>query len=217
MSGNLTEQELREAAAEAGISPEELRRELVRQAGGVPDTIPAGPGNTGVSVYKAEGNLALPPEQASETVRRTLERLAGSRGHRQGAGKVAIVDEERGVTYHIQSEPDGQGGALVSVDVDPSASAGTLALGAFLVGGLSLAIVAFGALFGFTMILAAGLGVGALGAAALFFNNTRLKRGQLEAQAIVAQALLEAEDAPVASGPVALPPVGRPELPSGTV
>ncbi|MCA9713635.1 MAG: hypothetical protein H6713_10365 [Myxococcales bacterium] len=217
MSGNLTEQELREAAAEAGISPEELRRELVRQAGGVPATVPSGPGNTGMSVYKAEGNLAMPPEQAAESVRRSLERIAGAHGHRQGANKVAIVDEARGVTYQIQAERDGQGGALVRVDVDPSAAAGTLALGGFLVGGLSLAIFVFGWLFSLTAIAGAGIALGVLGGAALYFNNTKAKRGQLEAQQLVAQALLEAEDAPAPSGPMALPPVGRPELPSGSV
>ncbi|MCA9690988.1 MAG: hypothetical protein R3A51_07070 [Nannocystaceae bacterium] len=213
MTGKLTEEELREAAAEAGISPEELRRALAGDQGNLPARVRT-PGDTGVSVYKAESNLLLPPEQATDAVRRSIERLVGTRGHRQGAGRADIVDDARGLTYRIHSEADGQGGALVRVDVDPSAGAGGMMLSALMFGGFELGILALAIVIGSTLMFGLGVGIGIVGALTLVNRSRRHKLGRKDGQAIVAQALLEAEEATPIEAPVAYPPVGR-ELPPG--
>ncbi|WP_434421121.1 hypothetical protein [Nannocystis pusilla] len=82
----LSEQELREAAAEAGISPEELRRALVERNG---------PQATGKALvrrsegaelaqYSAETRLDVPPEQALE--RRAARLRQAGRSHRPSPG-----------------------------------------------------------------------------------------------------------------------------------
>jgi len=208
MANDLTEEDLRAAAAEAGISPEELRRALAGDTGDLPAKVRT-PGDTGVSVYKAETSLQMPPEQALETVKRSIERLVGSRGHRQGAGRADIVDETRGVVYRLESRADGQGGALVRADIDPSSGSGGLALRGVAFGGLALAFFGLGVLLGSTAIIGLGIGIATLGVLTYVLSKRRLSLGTRDGQAIVAQALLEAEDAPAPSGPVALPPSGR--------
>jgi hypothetical protein len=202
---SLTEQELREAAAEAGISPEELRRALVER------NQPAGPGKALVrrmegpetTEYSAETRLELPPEQALDVVRRTLAKQVGHTGHRQGPGRADIVDDGAGVVYKLAATGDGQGGALVKVDVDAGSGRSNLALGGFILGGFSLGITAFGALLA-PLIMWAGITLGVVGAAALFLAAARLRSGRKRAELIVAQALVEAEEAP------ALTPGGAP-------
>lgn len=199
---SLTEQELREAAAEAGISPEELRRALVER------NQPAGPGKAlarkfdgpEAVQYSAQTRLDLPPEQALDVVRRALGKQVGHTGHRQGAGRADIVDESAGVVYKLTATADGQGGALVKVDVDAGAGRSNLALGGFILGGFSLAITAFGAILS-SLIMWAGITLGAVGAAALFLAAGRLRAGRRRAELVVAQALVEAEETP----PGALP------------
>src|SRR5688500_5281207 len=95
----LSEQELREAAAEAGISPEELRRALVERNG---------PQATGKALvrrsegaelaqYSAGTRLDVPPEQALDVVRRAFAKQVGHTGHRQGPSRADIVDDSAGV------------------------------------------------------------------------------------------------------------------------
>ncbi|MCY0988203.1 hypothetical protein OV203_13780 [Nannocystis sp. ILAH1] len=198
----LSEQELREAAAEAGISPEELRRALVERNG---------PQATGKALvrrsegaelaqYSAETRLDVPPEQALDVVRRAFAKQVGHTGHRQGPSRADIVDDSAGVVYKIHADGDGQGGALVKVDVDAGAGRSNLALGGFILGGFSLGITAFGALLA-PLIMWAGITLGVVGAAALFLAAARLSQGRKRAELIVAQALVEAEEAPALSGP----------------
>ncbi|MFY0537020.1 hypothetical protein [Nannocystis pusilla] len=193
----LSEQELREAAAEAGISPEELRRALVERNG---------PQATGKALvrrsegaelaqYSAETRLDVPPEQALDVVRRAFAKQVGHTGHRQGPSRADIVDDSAGVVYKIHADGDGQGGALVKVDVDAGAGRSNLALGGFILGGFSLGITAFGALLA-PLIMWAGITLGVVGAAALFLAAARLSQGRKRAELIVAQALVEAEEAP---------------------
>ena len=198
----LSEQELREAAAEAGISPEELRRALVERNG---------PQATGKALvrrsdgaepaqYSAATRLDVPPEQALDVVRRAFAKQVGHTGHRQGPSRADIVDDSAGVVYKIHADGDGQGGALVKVDVDAGAGRSNLALGGFILGGFSLGITAFGALLA-PLIMWAGITLGVVGAAALFLAAARLSQGRKRAELIVAQALVEAEEAPALSGP----------------
>jgi hypothetical protein len=197
---SLTEQELREAAAEAGISPEELRRALVER------NSPTNPSSAGKALvrrpdggdlvqYSAETRLEMPPEQALDVVRRTLGKQVGHTGHRQGPSRADIVDDSAGVVYKLAADSDGQGGALVKVDVDVGAGRSNLALGGFILGGFSLGITAFGALLA-PLIMWAGITLGVVGAAALFLAAARLREGRRRAELVVAQALVEAEEAP---------------------
>src|SRR4028118_563387 len=56
----LTDQELREAAAEAGISPEELRQALVQRSGGGPSNALAKSAGAAVAGYSAPTQSSLP-------------------------------------------------------------------------------------------------------------------------------------------------------------
>lgn len=205
-SAKLTDEELREVAAEAGISPEELRQALVKRSGDLPATRgPTLPASTSL-----EGRVHLPPEHASEAVRRVIEKRSGRRGHRQGGGRIDIVDDDNGVVYRIQGEADGAGGALVKVEVDPMSGVGNFALGALIVGAFSLGLIAFG-WFLSTLVLIGGVVLGGAGVFALVGARRRLEGARAIARQIAAEALLEAEDAPAPTGPVALPPIGRGE------
>lgn len=199
----LSEQELREAAAEAGISPEELRRALAER------NAPQAPGGVGTALakhmdgpeqvqYSAQTRLDVPPDHALDLVRRTFARQVGHTGHRQGPSRADIVDDGAGVVYKISADSDGQGGALIKVDVDVGAGRSNLALGGFILGGFSLGITAFGALLS-PLIMWAGITLGVVGAAALFLASLRLQHGRRRAELIVAQALVEAEEAPPAA------------------
>ncbi len=206
----LTEQELREAAAEAGISPEELRRALVQRSDGAPSTALARAerGGAAVARYSAETQLAFPPDQALDAVRRAIARQVGNNGHRQGSGRADIVDDSAGVVYKVSSSSDGQGGALVKVEVDTASGRSNLALGGFILGGFALGVTAFGALLS-SLIMWGGISLGVLGAVALFVAGARLEGGRRRAEQVVAQALLEAEEAPppaLGAPPRALPP-----------
>ncbi len=210
MSAELTEEELREAAAEAGISPEELRRAMAGQNGAL---VPTQSPDRRPTVYNAENQLALPPEKAAETVRQAIERISGAKGHRQGVGKADIVDEQHGVTYRIVANKDGAGGSIVRVDVDPSAGAGTFALMAFLLGGVSLLALGIGVLFSLSMFLYGGLGVALVSGLALANNRRKMLAGRSYGEGVVAQAILEAEEA-VPLGTAALPGGATHALPS---
>lgn len=205
----LTEQELREAAAEAGISPEELRRALVQRESPAPTALARRASNSeALAAYSAEAHLPLPPDRALDVVRRSLARQVGHSGHRQGSSRADIVDDSAGVVYKVSSAADGEGGALVKVEVDTGAGRSNLALGGLILGGLSLGITAFGALLA-PLLMWIGISLGVIGAAGLVFASARLQGGRKHAELVVAQALLEAEEAPAAAlveGPRAFPP-----------
>jgi len=205
-SAKLTEAELREAAAEAGISPEELRRALAERQGDLPARIEQPTG--ALASTSLETRLALPPEHASETVRRLLERRSGHRGHRQGDGRIDIVDDESGVVYKISGEADGAGGSLVKVEINSMSSVGTFALGSLIVGTFALGMIGFGYLVS-SMIMWFGIVAGAAGIGLLFRASRKIQDRRAHARALAAEALLEAEMAPPVSTPVALPPQGR--------
>lgn len=196
----LTEQELRDAAAEAGISPEELRQALVQRSGGAP----AGPlartsGTTAMQGYSAQTNLSVPPDQAAERVRGAIGKLVGHRGHRQGGGAIDILDDKTGMLYRIHTEADGQGGALVNVSTERSG--GTMGLAAVMFGATSLGVIALGYLF-FPLLFWLGVGMLMAGGAGLFLANQRIAGHHRQAQLVVSQALVDAEEAlPAADAP----------------
>ncbi|MEZ4448553.1 MAG: hypothetical protein R3B09_03660 [Nannocystaceae bacterium] len=205
-SAKLTEEELRETAAEAGISPEELRRALVQRSSTLPDKTSSRAIATQATAL--EGHVQQPPDQATETVRRIVERASGHRGHRQGGGRVDIVDEENGVVYQIASAADGAGGALVKVEINSASTVGNFALASFIVGTFTLGVVAFGYMVWAAMMWV-GVALGGIGIFALISASRRLEQGRQRARTIAAEALLEAEEAPSTAGPIAIPPRGR--------
>jgi hypothetical protein len=199
---NLSDEELREAAAEAGISPEELRIALAERHG---SHLPArrgasaiasvmGPAQRGVAATHVEGRVRMPPPDALAAVRRAIERQTGRRGHKQGGDEADIVDEDAGVTYRMRAADDGAGGALVRVDVDPSSGKGGQALATTGVVGVTTVLVGLGWLFGATLLWLGGLGIGALGGAVLLRSIARLRGATAKAHAISAQALSEADE-----------------------
>lgn len=197
---NLSDEELQQAAAEAGISPHELRMALAeRQGSGLPArpdgaTALVAPSPRGISTTHVEGRIGMPPRDALATVRRSIERQTGKRGHHQGDGEVDLVDAEGGLTYHMQSTDDGGGGALVRIDIDTTQGKGAQTLATTGVVGLSLTLLALGWLFGATTLALGGLGMGALGGLLVARSMVKLRQAAASAQAIASHALMEAED-----------------------
>lgn len=158
---DLTDEELREAAEEAGISPGQLRQALAVRDGPTLPTqaqsmLPAAP--RGESTRHAEAQVGHPPEQAVLAVQRAIERDTGARGHRQGDDGVSIVDERAGMTFHVTAQPEA-GGSIVRVDIDGSAERGAAALTGMLAGGTALVLVGLGWLLS-TPVALAGVGLG---------------------------------------------------------
>src|SRR5690606_29281559 len=91
----LSDEELREAAAEAGISPHELRHALAQREGtdlARPDDAGTlmGPPERGASEAHVVGRIGRPPGQAIAAVRASIERQTGRTGHRQGEHAAAV-------------------------------------------------------------------------------------------------------------------------------
>lgn len=197
---NLSDDELRQAAAEAGISPQELRIALAERHGNLPARPdPArslmGPPQRGMAATHVEARIPAAPRDALASVRRSIERQTGKQGHNQGDAEADLVDEDAGLTYRIRTSDDGGGGALVRVDIDPSSGKGTQALATTGVVGIAATLVALGWLFGAATLWLGGLGVGVLGALLIGRSSLKLRNGTRTAHAIAAHALIEAEDA----------------------
>lgn len=203
MASGLSDDELRAAAAEAGISPQELRHALAERQGtdlGTDLVRPEdarmsvlGPPTRGSSAEHAEARVKLPPEQALAAVRKSIERQTGKSGHKQGDGEADIVDDDARVTYRLRAQADGGGGSLVRVDVDPSAGKGLAALGSIGTLGLTVLLVGVGALISNTILLL-GLGLGAVGGLLLGRLMLKLRAATAGAHAIASHALMEADD-----------------------
>jgi len=195
----LTDQELREAAAEAGISPEELRQALVQRSGGSTGTLAKSSGAAVAQGYSAQTHLSLPPDQAVERVRSAIGKQVGHRGHRQGDGAIDILDDKTGMLYRIHGESDGQGGALVRVATERSGN--NMALAAAMFGAASLGVIAIGWLFS-SLIFWLGFGLLMAGGAGLFLANQKVASNGRQAQLVVSEALVDAEEAlPAAEAP----------------
>lgn len=211
-SSDLSEEDLQETAAEAGLSPNELRIVLAeRRSGSALGRAGArlsavGPPGRGVSVIQVEGRLNMEREEALAAVRSSIERQTGKRGHKQGDSEADIVDDDNGVTYRLRTAEDGAGGALIRIDIDPSQGKGTQALVTTGVFGVTATLVAMGWLFGALVLWLVGLGFGAIGGLVIARSVINLHRASGTAHAIAAQALMEAEDRAMD----ALPPARRP-------
>lgn len=188
MPEGFTDQQLREAASEAGISPVELRQALAERSGGALMSAPA----RGVVLQAA---IALAAPGALATVRRNIETLAGHTGHGQGEGRFDIVDDNQGLTYRINAGDAGNGLALVRIEVDTSAGRGALALAGAGVGGIALTVACIGWLFSVTTVWLAGLGIGVLGALFVARGALALAGARRRGEALAAQALGEAQTA----------------------
>ena len=138
-------------------------------------------------------------------MRTAIARQVGHRGHRQGNGDIDILDDRTHMLYRIHAEPDGQGGALVAVRSERTGS--SLALAAVMFATVALAVTALGFIvssllmwLGVVLLLAGGAGVVMAGG--------RAAGMQRQSELVVAQALVEAEEAvPIDAGPPrALPP-----------
>jgi len=195
----LTDQELREAAAEAGISPAELRQALAQRSSGAPSSALARSAGTAAQVYSAGTQLALPPDRAAETVRAAIARQIGHRGHRQGNGDIDILDDRAGMLYRIRSESDGQGGALIEVRSERSGN--NLALATMMFSSVAVGVIVLGIMIS-TIVMMLGIGLLVSSVFAIVMAGRRAAGMQKQAELVVAQALVEAEeDVPLTAGP----------------
>ncbi len=179
MAEDFTNEQLRDAAREAGISPLELREALAERAG-VPARITGG---------GPQAALAMRVPAAVTAVRRGIEALSGRTGHAQGDDRHDIVDDEVGLTYRITGTDGGDGHSLVRVDVDTSAGKGALALAGAGVGGVALTVFFIGWLFSLTLLWMTGLGIGVLGGLLIGRSAMGLGRAKHRAEALAATAL----------------------------
>jgi hypothetical protein len=210
----LSDQELREAAAEAGISPHELRHALAQREGvdlvrrdgdGGPASV-MGPPARGSSAAHVEGPVARPPAHALAAVRASIERQTGRTGHRQGEHEADVVDDDLGLTYRVRAQDDGAGGALVRIDVDPTSGRSARAVALAGVGGVAFVLLGLGLVFGSTMLVLGAIALGGLGGLWVGRRAAQLGRGLASARAIAGNALMEAEDEAGGAPQGALPP-----------
>lgn len=190
-----TDDELRQAAEEVGISPGELAGELRRR--GELATRPEQRAlerraPSGMVLAQAQATLPLPPDQARNTVAHSIERQSGKHGHRQGNGELHIVDDTRGVRYRVHASPAGEGHSLAVVEMDASPARGTQAMLATTTAMLAVPTLALGVFF---PIMA---WVGVLGAfagvAAVLAAGRRASAALQDADAVARAALLESDD-----------------------
>lgn len=208
----LSDQELRDAAAEAGISPNELRHALAEREGtglasrdGGAVSVLGAP-LRGASATHVEGPVARPPAQALAAVRASIERQTGRSGHRQGEHEADVVDDDLGLTYRVRAQEDGAGGALVRIDVDPTAGKSFRNLALTGVGGVVSVLLGLGLVFGSTMFVLGAVMIGVLGGLLVGRRAALLGRGIASARATASNALMEAEDEADAAPQGALPP-----------
>jgi hypothetical protein len=193
MSSELTERELEEAAAEAGISPTELKVALAKREGAdafnperaLDFSHPPELNNT-----YFEAHVARYADQAAAAVCNEIESQTGKRGAPQGPGRHVVVDYEHNVSYLVRTAPVvGTTTSLVRIDLDPSLGRAGHTVGNALLG----AIGGFMALTG--LIAGApiwgGVGLGLL--ATIFWRRRRRKKkqkaGVAKAQIVAAQAI----------------------------
>lgn len=181
--------DLREAAAEAGISPAELRDALVEREGGpkVTTALARTPGTQ----LALEGAIAAAPPRALTLVRESIERQTGLGGHHQGEARYDIVNDREGLTYRVHVRSDEAGGALVRVDVD--ATAGALVLSAGTLGSAALLSIAIGLLASVPTLWLGGFGLAAVTGLWIAARLTRVAQARRRAESIAAQALVDAE------------------------
>jgi len=209
MSEHSKDDGLEDAAEAAGLSREQLRQAMEVQA--LPARVEptsqslVGPPERGLTAAHVENRIGLPQQEALGAVRGAIQKHTALRGHMQGDAEADIVDERSGLTYRIRSQDDGEGAALVRVDIDPSEGKGGQTLLTSGVAGISLTMVLLGWWLS-TTLLVIGIGVGALGGMLIWRRGARLRTAIHDARAIASAALSEAEQGAPIGG--ALPPAG---------
>lgn len=198
MSG-LSDSEIAEAAAEAGISPNELRRALAEKEGSLPARIAQqstilAPNSRGSSHGHAETRVSAAPPVAVRHIKKELERVSGLEGHMQGEEEADIVNSREGIVYRMRAEADGGGGSLVRVDVDASQAKArqtvmTLTIGVLTTVGVLSALLVTSST---TTLLLAGVAA-ALAIPLIFRTRAQTKKALLQAQETAQRAMLEAE------------------------
>lgn len=189
MPQGLDDEQLREAANEAGISPQSLRQALAeRDDASLARLGPPGSGTT-------QGAVALEQGEAMAAVRKSIERSSHRDGHAQGDGRYDVVDEDEGLTYRITAQGEGEGLSLVRIDVDTSAGRGALALAAAGTAGIALSVVAVGWLFSWLTLTFVGVTLGVVGGLWIARNALALAHARRQGEAFAAQALSEAQSA----------------------
>jgi hypothetical protein len=189
MPEGLSDEQLREAASEAGISPHALRQALAeRDESSLALLGPPGAGTT-------QGVVAMPQRDAMTAVRKSIERNAHRDGHAQGDERYDIVDEDEGLTYRVTSKADSEGLSLVRIDVDTAAGRGALALATAGTAGVALSVVAIGWLFSWLTLTFAGVALGVVGGLWIARNALALAHARRQGEAFAAQALADAQDA----------------------
>jgi len=196
----LSDEELREAAAEAGISPHELRHALAQRDGTALDRPEADTGlvestQRGEADTVVEGRVRQAPNAALAAVRASIERQTGRSGHRQGEDEVDIVDDSIGLNYRMKTRDDGGSGALVRVELDTTSGRSFRNLAATGTVGATLVFLGLAMLIGSWTLGVVGLGIGGLGAWVVLQRTAKLARGLVSARAVASQALSEADDA----------------------
>jgi hypothetical protein len=189
MADGLSEEQLREAANEAGITPHALRQALAeRDDASLARLGPPGSGTV-------QGAVAMEQREAMAAVRKSIERSSHRDGHAQGDERYDIVDEDEGLTYRITARGEGEGLSLVRIDVDTTAGRGALALAAAGTAGVSLSVVAVGWLFSWLTMTFAGVALGVIGGLWIARNAMALAHARKQGEAFAAQALGEAQSA----------------------
>lgn len=193
----LDEQDLRDAAAEVGLSPRELETALAERRGGLPavpdETGVVGRPDRGETAVHAEGRVAAPTDESVDLVRAAVEKHVGSRGHRHGNDQADVVDDKNGVTYRLKAVEDGAGGAIVRVDVDPSQLRANRTLVATGTIGVAATVGLVGWVFGATALVVGAAVLAGLGAFGFARGRGREQRAVRDGFAVASRALAEAE------------------------
>ena len=201
----LSAPELAEAAEEAGISPVELRRALARRHSKLPAHLREAQGTllpppTDImSVAHVEAVLPESPMEAARRVKRSIEAQLGTLGSLEIGCDLVLVDEARGVTFCITARSNENEGALVRIDVDATPSRGRQTLAAAAVVAATTFFVGTAGLLSSGPFLAAGITAAVLGGLVVATVGRSQARAYREARGIAAQALLESEEAVLAS------------------
>lgn len=203
---NLSDREIAQAAAEAGISPAELRSAMAQRAGDLPARVAEQ--HQGIVAASSRGKvhdfvetrLDGPPTAAIAHLRRFLELKSGHKGHQQGDGEVDIPDDDKGIVYRLSAQSDGAQGSIVRVDIDvsPARVAPTyLAMASPFLGGLAalglvLTVASISSLWVWLPMLA-------LFASSLVWMKQRSRQSLAIAQDVARAAVVEASTREVRS------------------
>lgn len=117
---SLSDQELAQAAAEAGVSPEELKTALAQRASqqSVAEKAEQATTKTHGTV---QAHFATKPSHALALVHQVFNQQVHLSPTQSKDGQISYVHEKVGIAYRLSSQSDGTSmGALVRVEIDAS-------------------------------------------------------------------------------------------------